>query len=106
MDAIPQIIAAVVVIALLGILWWSSKKPQGGALGWLKFSIRGSRPSQTAVQIQLLGRSHLTPGHQLHLVQSMEQLFLICTHSSGTSVISSQPVNRISQSAAASEAAR
>jgi hypothetical protein len=106
MDAIPQITAAVVVIALLGILWWSSKKSQGGTFGWLSFSIRGSRPPQGPARIQLLGRSHLTANHQLHLVQSMDQVFLICTHSTGSSVISSQPVARVSESAAAPETAR
>jgi hypothetical protein len=104
MDAIPQIIAAVLVIGLLGILWWSSKNPEGRALGWFKFSIWGARPAPGTAQIQLLGRSHLTPNHQLHLVQSMEQLFLICTHSGGSSVISSQPIGRSSQSVASSEA--
>jgi hypothetical protein len=106
MDAIPQITAAVVVIALLGILWWSSKKSRGGTLGWFNFSVRGSRSPQGTARIQLLGRSHLTANHQLHLVQSMEQLFLICTHSTGSSVISSQPAAGIPEARTSPEASR
>jgi hypothetical protein len=106
MDAIPQIAAAVVVIALLGILWWSSKKTQGGSIGWLNFTVRGNRPAQGTARIQVLSRSHLTANHQLHLVQSMEQMFLICTHSTGSSVIASQPVIGTSESTTASEGSR
>jgi hypothetical protein len=107
MDAIPQITAAVVVVVLLGILWWSSKKTQGGSIGWLNFSVRGNRaPQGAAAKIQVLGRSHLTANHQLHLVQSMEQVFLICTHSAGTSVISSQPVAVVSNGAASQDDSR
>ena len=108
MDAIPQIIAAVVVVVLLGILWWSSKKTQGGgSIGWLSFSVRGNRsPHAAAAKIQVLGRSHLTANHQLHLVQSMEQVFLICTHSTGSSVISSQPVAAVSDGAVSQDASR
>jgi hypothetical protein len=106
MDAIPQITAAVVVVALLGILWWSSKKSQGGSIGWLSFSVRGKRAPQGTATIQVLGRSHLTANHQLHLVQSMEQVFLICTHSTGSSVISSQPVAAPSDGAMPQDASR
>ena len=106
MDAIPQITAAVVVVLLLGILWWSSKKTQSGSIGWLSFSVRGNRSPQGTARIQVLGRSHLTANHQLHLVQSMEQVFLICTHSAGSSVISSQPVAAVSDGAAAQDVSR
>ena len=107
MDAIPQITAAVVVVMLLGILWWSSKKTRGGSIGWLSFSVRGNRsPQGAAAKIQILGRSHLTANHQLHLVQSMEQVFLICTHSTGSSVISSGPVAAVSDGAASQNASR
>ena len=91
MDVTAQVAAAGAVIALLGFLWWASKKSQGTRLGFLRISPRTFGKQTDSSRLAVLARTQLTPNHQLHLIQAMEELVLLCTHPSGSSVILSKP---------------
>ena len=97
MDATAQVAAAGAVIALLGFLWWASKKSQGTRLGFLRISPRTFGKQIDSARLAVLARTQLTPHHQLHLIQAMEEFILLCTHPGGSSVVLSKPAGLASR---------
>src|SRR5689334_643070 len=100
MDGLARISAVVVVIMLLGLLWWTSGKSRSGRLGWLRFSLRALPEPANRPQLALRERLQLTPTHHLHLIQSMEKLVLVCTYPNGASVVLSKPIGDVESGAA------
>jgi hypothetical protein len=100
MDGFARISAAVVVIMLLGLLWWTSNKFRSAKLGWLRFSFRAMPEPADRPQLAVRGRLQLTPTHHLHLIQSMEELVLLCTYPNGCSVVLSKSVGQLGSGAA------
>lgn len=93
MDALYRFCAVVVVLALLGLLWWFAKRMNTGS-STLSFFVPKSRASgklwggsEKPVEIAVLQRVHLTANHQLHLVRNGDQRVLICTHPQGCSLL-------------------
>jgi hypothetical protein len=74
-------------VTVLGIFWWISKKPQFTRFGSFRFSTRNKIKEVSGHSIVLCARLPLTPQHQLHLIETMEALVLVCTHPHGSSVV-------------------
>ena len=49
--------------------------------------------------IAVLARTHLTPQHQIHLVEAMDRTLLISTSPAGSSVLFTQAVEKAQKSA-------
>ena len=93
MDALFRFCAVLLVLGLLGLLWWFAKRMNAGS-GALRFSLsKANLPrkfwgdSEKPVDVAVLQRVHLTASHQLHLVRAGDRRVLICTHPQGCSVL-------------------
>jgi hypothetical protein len=88
MDALTRISATLVIVAILGLFWWLSRKHQSVNIGALKFSFGQPRESSAETHsLALVARRRITASHELHLVKALGQNILICTSPSGAAVL-------------------
>lgn len=97
MDLFRVILAFVTVFCLLGFLYFLSNRAKTRAPRLLasarsacsgKFRPHPNRKS--AAELDILRRVSLTPTHQLHLVKTAQEIFLVCTHPQGCTVLKTQ----------------
>jgi flagellar biogenesis protein FliO len=88
MESMPQALAVLLVLALLGgTLWWLRRK--GVAQFALNRAAAGKRKS-----IQVVERLALTPQHSLHLVKLEDRTMLIAASPGGCSILSERVETR------------
>ena len=91
MDALARISGVLAVAAILGILWWSTRRYQSIGFGPLKFSFAKTKESGTEVKpVAIVARTRISATHELHLVRALGQYILICTSPSGAAVLSTK----------------
>lgn len=101
MDVVQQMLAILLVFALLGLLVWVSRRnagtvsapPAGLLAGWFG---GGSRPGWAGGLARLLEpmeRLQLTPQHAVHLVRAGGRDLVIATHPQGCSLLAEWPAN-------------
>jgi hypothetical protein len=81
------------VFALLGVLYYVSNRARAtlsakaftGRQIWSR-RIRPAAPGKSD-SLKVLKRVALTPTHQLHLIETIEGAFLICTHPQGCTLL-------------------
>ena len=88
MDALTRISAILVIVAILGLSWWFSRKHQFVNVGPLRFSFGKPRESGTGTHpLAVVAKRRITANHELHLVKALGQHILICTSSAGAAVL-------------------
>jgi flagellar biogenesis protein FliO len=85
MDAVRQILAVVLVFALLGVLLWAVRRT-GGTLS-LRHALRFTRSAGRVRALQSVERLALTPQHSLHVVRWNGREMMVATHPQGCSVL-------------------
>jgi flagellar biogenesis protein FliO len=94
MDVARQILAVMVVFALLGGAVWALRRGSAGAraaggAGWLRVAGESMfrSPASPAPAMERVGRLALTPQHTLHLVRVQGRDMVVATHPQGCSVV-------------------
>jgi hypothetical protein len=87
-------LAMIAVFGLLGLLYSVAGRAQRRIPRALSESrriwsrkFRVSESSNKPVHLQVLRRVNLTATHQLHLISTTEDLFLVCTHPHGCTLL-------------------
>ncbi len=85
MDLYAQILAGVLVIALLGLALWALRRvPAGG------FVLARLRRKDGAL-LESSERLTLTPQHAIHLVRLGDRAMVVAVHSGGCTLLESRP---------------
>ena len=91
MDGLARISAILVIVAILGLFWWFSRKHQSVNVGPLKFAFGKPRePGAETQPLAVVAKRRITASHELHLVKALGQHILICTSPSGAAVLYAQ----------------
>lgn len=111
MDFLRVAVALITVFGLLGLLYFVSNRSKDratlrsrcGQLIWpqkLRIAVNGA----DADSLRVLRRVNLTGTHQVHLIRGGEEMFLVCTHPQGCSLLrASDSLSASKQNAAAQE---
>jgi hypothetical protein len=92
MDALARISGILIIVSILGLFWWFSRKHQSVNVGPLKFTFgKPGEPQAETHPLALVARRRITASHELHLVKALGQHILICTSPSGAAVLLAQP---------------
>jgi hypothetical protein len=94
MDFLRVAGALITVFGLLGLLYFVSSRtktratlrPRCAPSIWPR-SLRIAANGSDADSLRLLRRINLTGTHQLHLIRASEEIFLLCTHPQGCSLL-------------------
>ena len=76
-----------------------ARQSRTAQLGWFRVSPSRGGSEQRSATIAVLARTHLTPQHQIHLVEAMDRTLLISTSPAGSSVLFTQAVEKAQKSA-------
>src|SRR5260370_41239992 len=87
MGAVRQILAVVLVFALLGVLLWTVRRA-GGTFS-LRRALSFTRGAGRTRALQSIERLALTPQHSLHVVRWNGREMMVATHPHGCSVLNS-----------------
>lgn len=88
MDALTRISAILVIVAILGVFWWFSRKRQFVSVGPLQFTFGKPRESGTGTHpLAVVAKRRITASHELHLVKALGKHILICTSPAGAAVL-------------------
>jgi hypothetical protein len=88
MDVLTRISGILVIVGILGLFWWFSRKQQLVNVGPLRFAFGKIRESGTGANpVAVVAKRRITASHELHLVKALGQDILICTSPSGAAVL-------------------
>jgi len=93
MDYLRAALALITVFGLLGLLYLFSKQAKTKAPRrlfcarsiWPRF--RNTANELDSDSLHVLRRVSLTPTHQVHLIRTGEEMFLVCTHPRGCTLL-------------------
>jgi hypothetical protein len=101
MDFLRVGLALMTVFGLLGILYVMTNAARRRTVARGSTSVRTMWPRKLRVagngegskHLELIRRVHLTPTHQLHLISTTQEIFLVCTHPNGCTLLRARDVH-------------